>query len=132
MKAFQNVVRWLFQLGSNKKLTSLRSPIKNGGTTAWSDQPLVSKQQNIALMPFNEKENINKHGVAFLASVLFRRKIVKSDENKVIILTLSCRLTKKTMREHIAGVKPSSNGTGSSKKGANCRPYSVLIYKINI
>ena len=56
-----------------------------GRTNPWS-----ASKRNIALMPFNENENINKHGVGLLAAVLFRRKIVKSDGNKVIILTRSC------------------------------------------
>ena len=46
----------------------------------------------------------------------------------VINATLSCRLSKTAMREHIVGVKPLSNGTGSSKKGANHPRKSVLIY----
>ena len=46
----------------------------------------------------------------------------------IINETLSCRLMKTAMREHTAGVKPLSNGTCCSKKGANRPRNSILIY----
>ena len=58
----------------------------------------------------------------------FPIKFESYGKGNVINVTLSCQLTKMAMREHIAGVKLSSNGTGSSKKGANRYQNSVLIY----
>ena len=50
---------------------------------------------------------------------------------KVIILTLSCQLTKMALRGHTAQVKLYSNSTGSSKKGKNLSPVlgvNILNY----
>ena len=99
----------------------------DGRSTGWSDHTLVRKQKNITLMSFKANDNKHNHGV-LSASVLIRYKVMTSDRKKVIILTLSCLLTKMASRGHMSRVKPYSRGTGASKKGEMDPPYSVLIY----
>ena len=61
----------------------------------------------------------------------FPIKFESYGRRNVINVTISCRLTKTAMREPTAGVKPSSNGTCSSKKGAS-RPMEGEIELYNI
>ena len=99
----------------------------DGRTTGLSDHILVRKQKHITLMPFNANDNIHNHGV-LSASVLIRYKIMTSDRKKVIILTLSCLLTKMASPGHMSRVKPYSRGTGASKKGEMDPPRTRYWY----
>ena len=59
-------------------------------------------------------------------------RIMAFDKMKEVISTLSFWLTKTVIREHSGQVKPLTNGTGSSEKGADRPPYSVLVYGIRL